>query len=362
MYKRKDIILFIILCISGLFFVALFNFIFDPFQQFRIKTFYPVYYSEKSERYRNAGFIKNYDYESLILGASVTENLVISQVQNILDYKKTIKLCVSGGSGKELGTTLQSAIDSNSNLKKVLWGLDILSFSGKPDRLMFGEGSFPFYLYEDSYLTLYKYLFSLDTFSKSIEAYVNQYIKSENDPLFDFDRMYQWQHVHNHNFTLNNVLRKWETRKKSFSTSLEDQKIIYLKNNFNKNILSIIRKNPSIKFQIYFPPYPILFFVNAKENGLLEDFLLFKKYISDQIGSLKNVEIYDFQDVKNVTHDFKNYRDLTHFHHKVDIWILEQIRNKKYKITENNNMNMRLEKLNKQVEQFDINKVYSIEN
>lgn len=107
----------------------------------------------------------------------MTENFLLEKVEKDLGYKKVIKLSVSGGSAREQSITLTTAIENNKDLKNVLWGLDTFSFIGNPDRLRFGETSFPFYLYDKNILNDYNYIFSINTLKESGKTILKPYLK-----------------------------------------------------------------------------------------------------------------------------------------------------------------------------------------
>lgn len=86
MNSKKWIKILLILCVFGVGFVGGVNYLVDPFQQYRVKTFYPIAF--KNERYQNAGLAKNFNYDSLILGTSMTENFLIDKVENDLGFLK----------------------------------------------------------------------------------------------------------------------------------------------------------------------------------------------------------------------------------------------------------------------------------
>jgi len=322
-----------------LFFVlllGLINYIVDPFQQYRVETFYKKSYESHDARYRNGGFAKHFEYDSVILGTSMTENFTLSKVEKILNFKKVLKLSISGGTAKEQSITLQNAIN-NKTIKNVLWGLDTFSFIGNPERLMFGKGSFPFYLYDKNFFNDYQYLLSLKVLKESFHILFEYLFQKNKKPILDYNHMYQWQYKSNENFTLQEVQKHWKKRKESFNKhSMKEYTFNKMKINFDTNFGSLIKKYPKIKFTIFFPPYSILTFKSLEEKRLFYEMLKFKKYIIEQLLNLENVDIYDFQIAKNITHNPKYYQDLTHYHKKISRWILHKISKKNYKITKKN--------------------------
>ena len=87
MKSTKWIKIFFGLSLIGVLFVGGVNYIVDPFQQYRVKTFYPIAFT--NERYQNAGLSKNFEYDSLILGTSMTENFILDEVEKKLNFNKT---------------------------------------------------------------------------------------------------------------------------------------------------------------------------------------------------------------------------------------------------------------------------------
>jgi len=332
MTSKKFIGLIVIFSFLIVGFVGMVNYIIDPFLQYRIPTFYPISYDSDKQRYKNGGFAKNLPYDSLILGTSMTENFIIDEVEKELHFQKAIKLSLSGGSAKEQSVTLETAIKNNQKLKNVLWGLDTFIFIGKADNLSYGEGSFPFYLYDLNYFNDYKYLFSIDTLKESSKAIINPFLVQDKF-IYDQNRMYQWQHNFEQDFTLENVQDAWDDRGDFLYFEKDKQTFEYMKNSFDKNFLQIIKNNQQIHFIIFFPPYSILAFKIFEERGQVNDILAFKRYVYTHLLQCKNVTIYDFQTANEITTNLDNYKDVTHYHQKINSWILKQMKENHYLIT-----------------------------
>lgn len=348
MKKYKNFIRKFVMIILLIPIIGLFNYIIDPFQQYRVKTFYPI--SFFNERYQNAGFSKNFDYDSLILGTSMTENFFINETEQKLNYNKLIKLSISGGSASEQKIILETALN-NKKVKNVLWGLDTFIFIDKFNKI---SSYFPLYLYDNNKFNDYKYLFSLDTTKASGKAISRIFKKTKNSTSTDYNNMYQWQHNYDDKFSLKEVQKSWRNRNIKFANkNIDDQKFINLKNNFNLTFLNIIKSNPQINFKIFFPPYSILTYKVLEERLLLSETLKFKKYLYDILISFQNVELYDFQIEKEITHDLNNYKDLSHYHQKINSWMIEKISSKKYLINKKNSTE-NIIKLKNQVKNYKV--------
>jgi hypothetical protein len=312
------------------------NYIVDPMQQYRISSFYPIYFAPSKERHLNAGLAKNYNYNSIIFGTSHAENFIISEVENSLDFNQTIKLCLAGARGEELSITLQTAIKNNKKLENVLWGVDILSFSKLPVKKRDKNGYFPTYLYDKEIYNDYKYLYSMDTFLHSLRALFYPTIKSHN-LWYDLDHMYQWQHQHEKDFTIDTVLKSYTSMAKKYSLKDKNEySFACLKKSFDENFLDTIKNNPQIHFKIFFPPYSLLHFKVLEENKILDDITDFKRYFVKKLSTFPNVTLYDFQIADHITSNLHNYKDTSHYHQKINSWMLGEIRQGRYIISDEN--------------------------
>lgn len=313
--------------------IAIFNFTADPFQHYRKASQNIAYFDTEKERYLNPGLAKNYQYESILIGSSMTENFLISDLKIVM--QNPIKLCLSGGSAYEIKVTLDTALTANKNIKTVLIGLDFFALSGDKYRMRFGSDSLPDYLYDDNILNDYKYLLIADTMKESIKSYIRPFIFSD-DVLRNYENMYQWEHFAEDEFSSESVMDDWTERIKNgdkfFVKSDWDfrkQKISY-----ESNIESIIKENPDIDFIIYFPPYCVLTYIDWKNKKIFEDIIAIKKYIANNLLVHKNLQLYDFQNDPKITTNLNLYKDIYHHSQKINSLIARMIaaQDRNYKV------------------------------
>lgn len=330
--KNKKIIFSWLLAVSILPAIALFNYIVDPNQQYRKSSLYPIAYQNGREL--NAGLAKNFEYDSVILGTSMMENFSLTEVGNILGFKQPIKMTMPGSSIYEQSIMLKTAL-RHQEVKKVLIGLDFFSYYGAVDRLKYGESFFPFYLYDENLLNDYKYLCSIDTLITSFEALAITEDKCVNNPLYDYNKMYEWSSKNDEDNVLEQVEKKYKEKEKfDNNTKDEEKKLKLLKNNFEYNLRPLIEKNPNVEFTLLFPPYSVLAYKVYEERGQLEEFIHFKIYVVKSLEKYKNIKIYDFQLANDITHNLHNYYDLFHFKKYITTWMLEQIKVDNYRLSE----------------------------
>lgn len=235
------------LIINIIFFIGviiLFNYIIDPFQHYRKASIYSFDYSG-NQKYLNPGLAKNYDFNSIIIGTSMTENFTLDKTKNLMN--KPIKLSIAGGKSHEFKQVLNMAF-SNHKIETVLFGLDVYSFSGLKEK----NNDLPDYLYDNNFFNDYKYLLSLDTLRRSFKVIFskNNNINKMED---NYNHMFEWQNKNQKNFTLENVIDNWEKRDTKFSHKKASWNLQQLKSNFDNNLYKIIIENKNTKFIIFFP-------------------------------------------------------------------------------------------------------------
>jgi len=325
----KWVTVFLAISFGVIFTAAIFNYIVDPFQQYRKASFYKVCY-QNDERTMNPGLAKNYDYNSIVIGSSMTENFLISDVARIM--KNPIKLCMGGAVAHEIYTTLETAFESGHHIETVLIGLDIYAVAGEEDEYR-SDHYFPLYLYDKHFWNDYPYLLSLDTVVLSLKALVKPYV-SKNPIIFSYEHMYEWQYHNVNDFGKEKVLRQWKRDKKNFNKdfTLSRYQFSNFKKSFDANILVLVKKYPDTKFILFLPPYSYLTYEDWKEKGMTESVETFKKYLATVDREYDNLDVFDFQTAATITDNLDNYRDITHYHQKINTWMVDQIKSGNYSI------------------------------
>ena len=132
----------LILAIAGASLLVIFV---DPFQVYRLATLYMPPIDNTTQVYANAGIARNYDYDSAIVGTSVTENFRPSQMDELLGGR-FIKLCTQSGTAYNHALLMDLAFRTH-DIRRIVYGLDVYSFIGATDKT---GSTVPFYLYDDN--------------------------------------------------------------------------------------------------------------------------------------------------------------------------------------------------------------------
>ena len=100
--------------------------------------------------------------------------------------------------------------------------------------------------------------------------------------------------------------------------------------NFEQQLLSHIRNNPQIKFDLFLPPYSIYFWCFQKKLGHLDEYCALRNYLAEEIEKLPNAVLHDFQAEWDIVCNLDNYKDITHYSPAINSEILRKIHSGKY--------------------------------
>ena len=241
------------------------------------------------------------------------ENFNTPEVEEALQVQHASKLPIQGASSFEIHTTMKQVLQYQ-NISTILLGLDVYSFSH--DTAYHKTPSiFPEYLYDSNIINDLRYLLSYKVLKKSLKAIRTPH--NENTITKQLQTIYNWYALYKKKFSEEEAKKHFIKELEKYNhMSIEEKKKFQsafsfdiLKKNFDTHLQTIISQNPSIDFYIFFPPYSSLAFKLMQEQEILDNTLLFKKYIFTQLQSFKNIHLYDFQLASHITQNLNNYKD-----------------------------------------------------
>lgn len=326
-------------------------YVMDPLQYFRPISFYkPVYSFDK--RLAIPGIIRNYEYESLIIGSSTAQNFKPSQVESLFGLS-CVKLTSPGASGKELSIMFEEAA-KHQDVKVVIQGIDSFAYAGQPSRL---RTQLPSHLYKLNPRNFYKYFYDGYTIKKILT-------KTDWTTVFD-SKKYTFDHDR---FAYNGDKKKPSYQRtvntfydSNYSASYcDDSYSKESKESFRQNVIDLAKQHTNTVFNLYFSPSSILDWLIREKNGDLDDILKFRSFVTDQCMGLDNVNIFDFQADKNITHNLNIYYDITHYDETINELIIKEIHSGNYK-TDPQKCKLANNEILKQIEQFNAEVLPTIE-
>ncbi|WP_223592217.1 hypothetical protein [Neobacillus bataviensis] len=317
---------FIYFLITGVILAGLYSlFIYkkDPLGYYHLKK-ESRYYSNNG-RFQLPAFIKNLDYDTIIIGPSMSQNFNEQTIDQEL-HVKSFNAALSAASAKEQNYVYQLANKTHHNLKTVFWEINFDSLYGESNRVNNDSGTFPAYLYNTFPLDDIRYLFSsysgelyfdsreAEKTNASVRTPYNVYKFGSGIPGQTPEQFKDTKVVNNQNPVPDGV-------------SFQD-----MKENFDSNILPVLKEHPNQEFKLYYTPYPITYHVNNynRSKQAFLDRLKIKEYVFRQVKDLNNVEIYDFQTEKKVTYTISNYLDGSHYFSTINDWMAQQFAQKAY--------------------------------
>lgn len=326
MKNFKDIIMILVLFILG---VVITVVLIDPFFHYHKPLKKISYFIDNNQqRYMNDGIVKNFEYDSIITGTSMTENFRSSQFDNLFN-SKSIKVPFSGGSYREINNIVDVSLKNKRDVKYILRGLNYGKIREEYSKMSYGN--YPTYLYDDNILNDYKYILSKGAFFQSLINLIKSLKSKEN---INFDEYSSWRNKESRRDVVLRTYKRDENKKEEEKLTLQEIEIV--KENIEKNVLELPKKYPDVKFIYFITPYSIVYWDSINQSGDILKQLEAEKIMIEMILEIPNIELYSFFNNYELITDLNNYTDAGHYNYKINDKILEWISRKEYRLTKEN--------------------------
>lgn len=291
-----------LLCCAGIVYAI------DPAMQYHA-PFFGISQIYNDERSQNAGLAKSADYDTIILGSSVTSNFRVSWFEEAFGCK-AVKLCYPGGTFSDYDAVLETAYRSH-DVKTVFWCVDpqlLVQAPGNPTPL-------PDYLYDDSLWNDYKYLLNKDVLLKQCAPAVLATLRGEQP---SYDEAFVWDHGYEYS-----VVKATESYDRPAMSAVQYPADYYdAVAAENWAILDKwIEGHPETTFYLYFPPYSTLYLDQQLRLGMREPTRKMLSATMQRYMDRENVRFYNFL-VDPVTTNFDNYTDMVHYRSEVNRYLV----------------------------------------
>lgn len=326
MKNFKDIIMILVLFILG---VVITVVLIDPFFHYHKPLKKISYFMDNNQqRYMNDGIVKNFEYDSIITGTSMTENFRSSQFDNLFN-SKSIKVPFSGGSYREINNIVDVSLKNKRDIKYILRGLDYGKIREEYSKMSYEN--YPTYLYDDNILNDYKYILSKGAFFQSLINLIKSLKSKEN---INFDEYSSWRNKESGRDVVLRTYKRDENKKEEEKLTLQEIEII--KENIEKNVIELPKKYSDVKFIYFITPYSIVYWDSINQSGDILKQLEAEKIMIEMILEVPNIELYSFFNNYELITDLNNYTDAGHYNYKINDKILEWISRKEYRLTKEN--------------------------
>ena len=303
----------------------------DPFFHYHepIKGFS---YIMDNERYQNDGIVKNFKYDALITGTSVSENFKTSLADELFDAT-FVKATYAGGYYKEIGDGERRALEYNPDIRIVIRSMDAYFALTDKDYRNPGAAD-PTYLYDNNVLNDDAYIYNADVLFDYVNAGIIRSLKGV--PSDDFDSYMRF--AEDRPPSAAKVLATFGRRDMSTEDRhmTEEEKEMLLEN-IRNNLTANIAAYPDVEFYYYFPPYSIAdWYSNHVSKGELHAYIELMEIIAGEVLAYDNAHVFCFYDDTDLVTNLDNYSDMHHYSGEISDMILEKMAAHESELTREN--------------------------
>ena len=291
------------------------NWIVDPFQQYRLATSHPPRFYTVHHRWINPGIAKNATYNTVLIGSSIMENTP-NDVIGAACGGPAVNLSMGAITAAEIRIMLETVFRARDP-ERVVVVLDFNAFSGPPDARQEIAGPLPMYLYDTNVLNDLPYLLSGTILRKSISILLRR-----NDESFNTDPNAPWWWGDKARFGTAEVMRGLDLHNINAQFRQPQRTLAGMRASFEHNIVPLLRAHPGTEFDLVWPPYSELVWLDFLQRDQLDVTLEFKRYVVDSTRTSGNVHVIDSEAHDEITEDLDLYKDLYHFAPQVNRWLI----------------------------------------
>ncbi|MEG1847642.1 MAG: hypothetical protein RRX92_09510 [Lachnospiraceae bacterium] len=319
----------------------------DPFFQYH-KPLDGFPYLIDHQLSQNPGMAKTWDYDSVLLGSSMTVNFNTDWFRELFDLK-TAKLSYNGAYPKDQANIMDIIFSHNKGVKKVFLGVDIPAYSADIEETKY---PIPAYLYDDSYSNDISYVLNKDV----ILNYILRPLADPKDQT-KIPTMYSlwWTDEY---FNKEYVLRDYKAPDIVAQEVKEDTFLPYLQANLDENICPYLEAHPETEFVVFYPPYSILYWYGVNRENKLDATLAEYRAMTERLLTYPNVRVFLFSDVEWIIEDLDHYADYDHYHKDINRYMAECFKNGDCEIRDKKQLAARMDALRELTSTYDYESIF----
>lgn len=297
--KMLHLLCGIVLFLGG---TALSVYLVDPFFHYH-EPWFGLKAVEDEKEYQVPGILKNFAYDSVLVGSSVVMSMNTDTLDERFDCR-TVKAVGGSASAPLLDYYLDIAFE-NRDIKYVFYGVDVFSFYNKPDMQIISKDVD--FLVNNNPFDDVEYFWNMDIIGTKIP----KMIATSKDQNYEEGLIYQ----------LNKevpvgpqiVLETHRPGEKSVQSA---KPLTYQEEDVRENMKRLeerVRENADTEFFFFVPPYSIVWWNDAYEKGLLDTYLYTLEQCMAHLLPYENAHFYatEFNEAATIT-DLYQYMDYIH--------------------------------------------------
>lgn len=284
-----------------------------------------LYYRDTNNKYWldsmfvSSGLIKNYDYDTAIIGSSMFQNFKMDWFREKMGYKP-VNLTMSGLDIEETEMLVQNVIREGKASRMII-ALDMIQFNSTVSK-----GRYPEYLYDESVFNDYQYLLGYEAWLKFLPLDIAYNVGSKLFPSVVesyssyTDKDVLGDRASTQKFGKDIVKNGYLSKNGSVSKQNVEGMRERMSSRLDEFIVNCDIENKNIEYIFVFPPYSALYWYNSQIEEYYDILIEFKKEIIEKFEKFDNVRLIDMQVVDEIT-DLDHYKDITHY----DMYLQERI-------------------------------------
>ena len=310
---KNWILTFLCVLLVFVFLIGLTAYLVDPFYQFRYGS---NTYFNNTAKFPGPGLVKNFEYDTLILGSSMAQNFDMDLFRQELEVEP-LHIGIGGMGIDELLAYLELS-EQTGRCRNYYIGIEQYMLT---ESIVFRTAD---YLFWDDPISVAKYLFSYEAWFRYIPLDVvlsmcNLMPVDLPDKIrkaADIDYLGNWET--DYVFGEDAVIRNYLSNEYGVS-SVENDGLYDRMTQWTDELFERL-PGEKTRYHFFFPPYSVLFWYDARNDGYLEEYLQIKQYFLDK-AQMYGIEVYDFQSADFVF-DLENYKDITHYRGEINDWMV----------------------------------------
>lgn len=326
MNHKKWIFLCLLSLVSVVVLLMMLVWAIDPFCRFRVRE--GTYLLDAS--HVAPGLVMNYDYTTLMLGSSMTENFDMNQYEAI-HGEKALRVSIGGMGFPEMAEYIRLA-EIRGTAKRYILCIDPASFA-RDVELRTDE-----YLFDQGRLSDLKYLLNFDAIVRALpKSIVVDLLKIAQVELpgslknsTSVPRIGRWgNHItFSEKTVLSNYFSGAYATTKLETVGLEEQMKLRVDQLFSDSDADWE------KFTFFFPPYSVLYWHQIQQEGAVDAFFRMREYFVEEAVK-RGAVVFDFQTIES-TLDLNNYKDTTHYSPQINEQLISMLGDSQYMVTPEN--------------------------
>ena len=307
--------------------IMAFMIVIDPLFQYHYPWFgmEPILSGESKEQYYVPGMAKSFEYDTAIIGTSMSENFRPSWFENIWGGK-TVKLTISGSYPVEYHKVLKLVLN-HEDIANIVMNIDSSYLQSDPNTGRWED--LPDYLYDYNFLNDGPYLFNKEVIFNFGQKLLR---RNHSRKYTDFDLLFSWDS--NAEYGREIVQGLIEPEYKRCDSNMLSCYEAWSEENI-ESLFTVIKNNPDVHFTVFIAPYSIAYWYDEYRAERVDYWERRYASLFDRLLRLDNVSIYFFTDEKAITMitDLDNYKDKTHYSAEVSRYIVDCIQNQENQLS-----------------------------